>query len=1147
MAELIKQIYVLDFDTKSAQGAVEALISDVSKYQAEVGKAKKGTAEWTAANQRLTEAEAKLNGALRQETNTVNGLRAKQDLLNKAVNSATIGSRAYANASRQLQITQAQLGKVTGQTSKTMAGLGNVLKSAVPFLTATAAAGLLFREIRGGIVILKNFEKGLSELSAITGATGEDLEFFKEQAKAIGVTTTTSAQQALTAFKLIASAKPELLANRDALAEVTKAAVTLSEASGLDLAQSGQVLAETLNQIRLPASESARVINVMAAASKLGAKEIPFVSEALAKFGGVAESAGLSVEQSVAAVELLGESIPQANIVGTNMRGVLIKMQKAAAEGGREFVGLGGELELLAPKVNDITFLTKTFGEENLLAIQTLIKSRSRLDELTKGITGTNAAYEQASIQTDNLDGDLKRLQNAYTGLILEGGGVSEGLRGLVQGLTAVLRNADPVIDAFKFYGEILGDIFAPIGDLVEAFGSFNEVQEEGAKKTSTVAKVMEAVGFAMKFLMIPLKIFSVIFKFVVDKIFVPAIKTTGEIINKFGALKTAFNAVGNAAKGAAKLLGLYKDKNEEVTKDAVSAERARSKAREEGRKAIQDELKALEAKKKAEDAEKGKEKAEDELKAIEERRAAVQSLTNVIRDLNIELIKDQELRSLAGLDARLKEEISAINEQQKLFAKGTKGFEAAEQAKVLITKKFAAERLKIITDTTTAILNQEKALVSRLLQANTALIEDELTRQTTEIIAEINKVIEELEKQRASVQEQLAAAASAGDQERIESLTNQIGQINDLIISETVNRLNAVNKLVDDNAQREIDEEKRKQLELLRIRLQSINTELELRRFSHKDKIDLINEEALVQSVLAGKEIDNARLLSATLEKIEQDRIDKIKALNKQRVEDRIAEFEQIKSAGLELANFLVGLALSEVEGRIGRQKENVDRVRELADRGNAELLQAEQEKLDKLNEQRQKFVRQQQALAVVELVANFAVAISKAAAQSGIAAPITIAATLIALVAGLAKARALAGAAIPTFKEGEIDIKGGGTGTSDSIHAKVSRGESVMTALETRRFKPTLQAIRSGRARPDVLNRVSDRYIGYNEFMRDYEPVSSAGVERRLESVENAIRDLPGQISINTHKWMVKGDELVRVIENRIGKADKINRLAR
>ena len=62
------------------------------------------------------------------------------------------------------------------------------------------------------------------------------------------------------------------------------------------------------------------------------------------------------------------------------------------------------------------------------------------------------------------------------------------------------------------------------------------------------------------------------------------------------------------------------------------------------------------------------------------------------------------------------------------------------------------------------------------------------------------------------------------------------------------------------------------------------------------------------------------------------------------------------------------------------------------------------------------------------------------------------------------------------PGFKEGVIDLQGPGTATSDSIPARLSRGESVMTAEETAKYKPVLQAIRDNEFEAFVAKRYTD-----------------------------------------------------------------------
>jgi len=90
--------------------------------------------------------------------------------------------------------------------------------------------------------------------------------------------------------------------------------------------------------------------------------------------------------------------------------------------------------------------------------------------------------------------------------------------------------------------------------------------------------------------------------------------------------------------------------------------------------------------------------------------------------------------------------------------------------------------------------------------------------------------------------------------------------------------------------------------------------------------------------------------------------------------------------------------------------------------------LLEAEQERLDQLNLKREKFVARQQQLAQAQIVVESILAIVKAAAAGGPAAPFTIAATLIALAVGIAQARAQAQSAL-SFRKGGV-YEGGYTG---------------------------------------------------------------------------------------------------------------------
>lgn len=294
------------------------------------------------------------------------------------------------------------------------------------------------------------FEEQVSNLSAITGLVGDDLDFISGKAIELGGATTKSATDTVKAFKLIASAKPELLNNAAALAKVTEEAIALSEASGLDLPTAATALTDSLNQFGLSSDQASRTINVLAAGSKFAAAEIPDLTMSLKEFGGVADSLNISLEESAAAVETLSSKGLKGQRAGMQMRNVLLKLGASTDKKvNPKIVGLSKALENLSDIQDDTTKLTKMFGRQNVLAAQTLIKNRQRVDELTESLTGTNIAYEQQAINTDNLVSDYKRLGSSWEKLVLnlnEGSGsISNSLRSATKFATNFLDKLDEI------------------------------------------------------------------------------------------------------------------------------------------------------------------------------------------------------------------------------------------------------------------------------------------------------------------------------------------------------------------------------------------------------------------------------------------------------------------------------------------------------------------------------------------------------------------------------------------------------------------------------------------------------------------------------------------------------------------------------
>lgn len=392
----------------------------------------------------------------------------------------------------------------TRKLNKGFASMGSVIRSLTPITAGLTAALSISKVISDAVRVTKQFESAIADLSAITGATGKDLSFLSDASRELGKTTTLSATQAAEAFKLIASAKPDLLSNVEALKMVTKEAVTLAEAAGTTLPEAANTLGSSLNQFGAEADQAARFINVLAAGSKMGASSIADVSLAMKNAGTTAAAAGLSFEETNAAIQSLSTVAIKGGEAGTALRNVILKLQKEGVEKlDPAVVGLTGALENLASENRSTTELMKLFGMENVNAAQALLTQVDGIKDLTKALTGTNTAYDQAKTKNDTLEGSLKQLNSVYeeTGLII-GERINPLLRELVEFATEALeainellgRKTDEGQERYKKMLEAENTEFAKQQALVEdliktiemlnkaymADGELSEIEEKG-------------------------------------------------------------------------------------------------------------------------------------------------------------------------------------------------------------------------------------------------------------------------------------------------------------------------------------------------------------------------------------------------------------------------------------------------------------------------------------------------------------------------------------------------------------------------------------------------------------------------------------------------------------------------------------------
>ena len=452
----------------------------------------------------------------------VKKLTLRRTQLNKALKDGTISLKQYgqeiAQVNTKLKANRRQmlvarenilgmdsfttkLGKANNQLSKSFTKLGTSISSAFVGLFAIQKVVEIFK---AGVEVNKQFEKSISELSAITGQSGKELDKLSDAARRMGKETTKSAVQVAEAFTVVGSKRPELLKNADALIEVTEAAITLSEAAGIDVADAAQAVTLAINQFGDSAGGATKVIDVLAAASVEGSVLIPQLAEELSKFGGIAEKSGLSVAQAAASVEVVGKTVEQS---GTKLRNILIQLESGTENFRPSVVGLNTALDNLAKEgFTEIGALAKKFGKQNAEAALSVIQNRSEVARLTDALDVNGIAQRQAAIMTDNLDGAQKRLGSAFDELYLtigagsEGGAITKLIDEIAEGVNSFSEWANETsffTELFRLFINTAKLGLVPITILFETFqaltGGFKSASVEVSGFTKTL-RVTSAV-----------------------------------------------------------------------------------------------------------------------------------------------------------------------------------------------------------------------------------------------------------------------------------------------------------------------------------------------------------------------------------------------------------------------------------------------------------------------------------------------------------------------------------------------------------------------------------------------------------------------------------------------------------------------------
>ena len=329
-----------------------------------------------------------------------------------------------------LELNQDKAEKELSSLSKK--GFGALEKAAKAATTAVAAGATAI----GGYALKvgTSFESTMSEVQAISGATGDQMQLLSDKAKEMGSTTSFSATEAGEAMTYMAMAGWKTEDMLDGIGGI----MNLAAASGEDLATTSDIVTDALTAFGMSASESGKFADVLAAASSNANTNVSMLGESFKYVAPVAGSLGYSAEDTSIALGLMANSGIKASQAGTALRAALTRMvkptDKAAAlmdKYGISLTNSDGSMKTMKEVMDNLRgsmgglseaqqaqVAATIFGQEAMSGMLAIVNaSEADYGKLTEAIYNSEGAAEKmANIRLDNLSGQLTLLKSAAEG-----------------------------------------------------------------------------------------------------------------------------------------------------------------------------------------------------------------------------------------------------------------------------------------------------------------------------------------------------------------------------------------------------------------------------------------------------------------------------------------------------------------------------------------------------------------------------------------------------------------------------------------------------------------------------------------------------------------------------------------------------------
>ena len=495
MANRIKGITVeIGGDTTGLDKALKSVNTSIKSTQSALKDVNRLLKLDPSNTELLSQKQRLLKDAIAATKEKLDSLKVAQEQAKQQLENGELGQDKYDALQREIVETEEELRRLQQEAATTNTALSKIDVAGQKMETVGNSIAGAGKKMMGvttviggvGVAAVKtaaDFDSAMSQVAAVSGATGKDFDALRNKAREMGAKTKFSATEAAEAMNYMAMAGWKTEDMLDGIEGV----MNLAAASGEDLAATSDIVTDALTAFGLSAKDSGHFADILAAASSNANTNVSMMGETFKYCAPIAGALGFSAEDTAEAIGLMANAVIKSSQAGTALRTIMNN--------------LAGDVKISGKAIGDVTIATTNADSSMRDLSDILADCRSAFGNLTESekaqaaesLVGKNAMSGFLALMNAGED-DIAKLSSAIDNCDGSAEKMAMTMQDNLAGQLTILKSQ--LQELAISFGDILMPAIRSIVSKLQGFVDKLNGMDEGTKRTIvTIALLVASIG----------------------------------------------------------------------------------------------------------------------------------------------------------------------------------------------------------------------------------------------------------------------------------------------------------------------------------------------------------------------------------------------------------------------------------------------------------------------------------------------------------------------------------------------------------------------------------------------------------------------------------------------------------------------------